>query len=142
MCAIIQVDEVGSMHLESNIELEDTVANIYKKITDIHNTSWRSDLKVVKGIDDNNFIEYSKKDYPTFYTVLKTVKNKNYELEFTNNKVEGHIAYTLKKEDTKTNLSIIVDLTLVDAKIKMIAKQKLKKQWSKFVEDLTRGING
>ena len=138
ICAIIQVDEVGSMHLESNIILEDTIANIYKKITDIHNTSWRSDLKVVKGIDDNNFIEYSKKDYPTFYTVLKNVKNKTYELEFTNNKVEGHILYILKKEDNKTNLSITVDLTLVDAKIKMLAKQKLKKQWSKFVSDLSK----
>ncbi len=126
------------MHLESNIILEDTIANIYKKITDIHNTSWRSDLKVVKGIDDNNFIEYSKKDYPTFYTVLKNVKNKTYELEFTNNKVEGHILYILKKEDNKTNLSITVDLTLVDAKIKMLAKQKLKKQWSKFVSDLSK----
>ena len=126
------------MHLESNIILEDTIANIYKKITDIHNTSWRSDLKVVKGIDDNNFIEYSKKDYPTFYTVLKNVKNKTYELEFTNNKVEGHILYILKKEDYKTNLSITVDLTLVDAKIKMLAKQKLKKQWSKFVSDLSK----
>ncbi len=126
------------MHLESNIILEDTIANIYKKITDIHNTSWRSDLKVVKGIDDNNFIEYSKKDYPTFYTVLKNVKNKTYELEFTNNKVEGHIMYILKKEDNKTNLSITVDLTLVDAKIKMLAKQKLKKQWSKFVSDLSK----
>ena len=126
------------MHLESNIILEDTIANIYKKITDIHNTSWRSDLKLVKGIDDNNFIEYSKKDYPTFYTVLKNVKNKTYELEFTNNKVEGHILYILKKEDNKTNLSITVDLTLVDAKIKMLAKQKLKKQWSKFVSDLSK----
>ena len=126
------------MHLESNIILEDTIANIYKKITDIHNTSWRSDLKVVKGIDDNNFIEYSKKDYPTFYTVLKNVQNKPYELEFTNNKVEGHILYILKKEDNKTNLSITVDLTLVDAKIKMLAKQKLKKQWSKFVSDLSK----
>ena len=126
------------MHLESNIILEDTIANIYKKITDIRNTSWRSDLKVVKGIDDNNFIEYSKKDYPTFYTVLKNVKNKTYELEFTNNKVEGHILYILKKEDNKTNLSITVDLTLVDAKIKMLAKQKLKKQWSKFVSDLSK----
>ena len=59
-------------------------------------------------------------------------------MEFTNNKVEGHILYILKKEDNKTNLSITVDLTLVDAKIKMLAKQKLKKQWSKFVSDLSK----
>lgn len=126
------------MHLESNVIVEDTVAHVFNKVTDIKNTNWRSDLNVIKGIDENNFIEYSKKDYPTFYTILKNVKNKTYELEFTNNKVEGHITYTFKKEETKTNLSIMVDLTLVDAKFKMIVKQKLKKDWNKFVSDLQK----
>ncbi len=126
------------MHLESSIVLEDTVAHIYTKLTDIHNCNWRSDLKVIKGIDDNNFIEYSKKDYPTFYTITKKTKNKTYELDFTNNKAEGHIIYSFKKEEDKTNVTVVADVTFVDAKFKIVAKQKLKNQWKKFIDDLSR----
>ncbi len=126
------------MHLESSIVLDDTVAHIYTKLTDIDKCNWRSDLKVVKGIDDNNFIEYSKKDYPTFYTIIKKTKNKIYELDFTNNKVEGHIMYSFKKEEDKTYVTVVADITFVEAKFKMVAKQKLKNQWKKFIDDLSR----
>lgn len=126
------------MHLESSVVLDDKVANVFKKITDIKNVNWRSDLNVIKGIDDNNFIEYSKKGYPTFYTVLKSTRNKSYELEFTNNKVEGYIKYFLKKEEDKTNIIVTLDITFVNAKFKMIAKHKLKKEWNKFISDLSK----
>lgn len=126
------------MHLESSIILDDKVASVFNKITDIKNVNWRSDLNVTKGIDDNNFIEYSKKNYPTFYTITKKTKNKTYELDFTNNKVEGHITYSFKKEEDKMNVTVIADVTFVDAKFKMIAKQKLKNQWKKFIADLSK----
>lgn len=126
------------MHLESSIILNDKVSNVFNKVIDIKNVNWRSDLNVIKGIDDNNFIEYSKKNYPTFYTVLKNTKNKAYELEFINNKVEGHIKYSFKKEEDKTNVTVILDVTFVNAKFKVIAKQKLKNQWKRFIVDLSK----
>lgn len=126
------------MHLESSILLDDKVAHVFNKVTDIKNVNWRSDLNVIKGIDDNNFIEYSKKDYPTFYTVLRNTRNKTYELEFTNNKVEGHIKYSFKKEEDKTNVTVTLDITLINSKFKMVAKQKLKNQWKRFIADLSK----
>lgn len=126
------------MHLESSVIFENTVADVFSKVTDIKKRNWRSDLKVVKGIDDNNFIEYSKKNYPTFYTITKSTKNKTYELDFTNNKVEGHITYSFKKEENKTNVMVAAELTLVETKFAVLTKQKLKSQWKKFIEDLSR----
>lgn len=49
---------------------------LWDKITDNNDYSWRSDIKRIEIIDDTHFVEYTKKDYPTYFTILSKEKLK------------------------------------------------------------------
>ena len=49
---------------------------LWNIITDNTNYLWRSDLSKIEIVDDKHFIEYTKKNYPTFFTITSKKKFK------------------------------------------------------------------
>ena len=70
--------------IKSNIRKEFTCdkEKLWKIITDNTNYSWRSSLSKVVMIDEENFIEYNKKNYPTYFTITAKEKLKEYRFDF------------------------------------------------------------
>ena len=53
-------------------------------------SSWRSDLSKTKAVDEKKFIEYTKKGYPTVFTVTCEEHLKRWELDLENSNMTGH----------------------------------------------------
>ena len=45
------------------------VEQVWKIVTDLSNTAWRSDLSQVEVLDETHFLEYTKSGYATNFTV-------------------------------------------------------------------------
>ncbi len=126
------------MRFEGIVMLEESITRSYANLTDCTNCIWRREIKEIKPIDEKHFIEYSLKDYPTFFTVLKKTKNKTYELEFSNNEMEGNIRYQFSKEEKKTKIEVFLDVQWVSERNHLLAKSRLKKHWKDFLRDLEK----
>jgi len=113
---------------------------IYKVITDTVNYHWRSDLSEIKVIDANHFIEYSKKNVPTFFEVIKKIKNKYYEVSINNNEIEGTAIITLRPVDDGTELIIKEELEILDNKKRILGKIYLKKRQNKYIANLKQHL--
>ena len=123
-----------------HMRFEDTVI-LKKEASCVYSTlignMWRSNVKTIKEVDDKHFIEYTRKDYPTFYTVIKKEKDKLYCVEVNNNKLEGSITYQLNPKESETEISITLTIQVIHDKSPFL-KRKLKKSWQTLLEDLKR----
>jgi hypothetical protein len=62
---------------------------LWNIITDNSNYVWRSDLSKISVIDDIHFIEYSKSNFPTYFTITKKEKLKEYKFDLENANLKG-----------------------------------------------------
>lgn len=66
------------VHIQKEFNCE--VQKVFQTVTDNHNCAWRSDLSKIAIIDDKHFVEYTKKDYPTYFTITSLVPCQEYRL--------------------------------------------------------------
>lgn len=66
----------------SNIKaaFESDIQRVWEIVTSLENYSQRSDLSKIEIISENQFIEYTKDDYPTTFTITCTEPYKRWEL--------------------------------------------------------------
>lgn len=74
---------------EMRIEVNCDIYKIWSVITNNKDFSWRSDLSRIKIIDDTRFIEYTKKGYPTAFTILSKIECREYHFRMKNTNLDG-----------------------------------------------------
>lgn len=126
--------------VEEKILINCNPKEIYEIITNNEFYLWRSDLSEIKIVDDNHFIEYTNKKFPTFFTVVKKTKNKRYEVELNNNNLEGKFIIELFKSGNKTEFLIREELNISDSKKILLGKVYLKKMQKKYINDLIKEL--
>lgn len=126
--------------VEKKVLINSSPKEIYEIITNNEFYLWRSDLSEVKIIDNKNFIEYTNKKFPTFFSIIKKTKNKKYEACMNNNNLEGKFIVELKQVENKTELIIREEVEIIDNKKKMLGKLFLKKMQKKYIDDLIKEL--
>lgn len=126
--------------VEKKVLINSNPKEIYEIITNNEFYLWRSDLSDIKIIDNKNFIEYTNKNFPTFFSIIKKIKNKKYEVSMNNNNLEGKFIVELKQIENKTELIIREEVEIIDNKKKMLGKLFLKKMQKKYVDDLIKEL--
>lgn len=115
---------------------------IWQIITDNTNYAWRSDLEKIKIVDDNNFIEYAKNGYPTYFEIIAKDPLKEYQFNIKNSNLVGK--WTGKFYTTSEN-KVLLDFTeeieVKSLPMKLLAKQFLKSQQKRYMKDLENIIN-
>ncbi len=111
---------------------------VWKVVLAIENYNWRSDLSKTERINEKRFLEYSKKGYPTAFTITASEPYRRWEFDMENSSLTGHWAgiFTAKGEETE-----IVFTECVRAKkffLRPFLKYYLKKQQMQFVSDLEK----
>lgn len=114
---------------------------LWNIITDNSNYSWRSDLSKIEIVDDTHFIEFAKNNYPTYFTITKKEKLKEYKFDMENTNIKGKWT-GLFKELPNGNIEIdfTEEIETNNFLMKLLAKVYLKNQQKRYIKDLEKEI--
>ena len=111
-------------------------------ITDNAHFTWRSDLSKIEIIDETHFIEYTKNNFPTYFTITAKEKLKEYKFDLENDNIKGKWVGTFKElPNGKTELDFTEGIEVNNLIMKLLAKSYLKRQQKRYMRDLEKEIN-
>ena len=129
---------------KSNIKKEFNcdIEKLWNIITDNTRYAWRSDLSKIEITDDTHFIEYTKNNYPTYFTITSKVNLKEYKFDIENTNIKVKWIGIFKKLD---NGNVLLDFTeeiqTNNFLMKLLAKPYLKSQQKRYINDLEKELN-
>ena len=65
------------------------VERVWQVVTDLSNTTWRSDLKRVEVLDETHFVEHTKSGYATNFTVTACEPLRRWAFTMENGNMSG-----------------------------------------------------
>lgn len=129
--------------IKSNIKKEFNcdIEKLWEIITDNNRYSWRSDLSKIEITDDNHFIEYSKNNYPTYFTITLKENFKEYRFDIENTNIKGKWIGIFKSLDNgNTLLDFTEEIETNNFIMKLLAKPYLKSQQKRYMKDLEKEL--
>lgn len=127
----------SNLKKEFNCDIE----KLWNIITDNTKYAWRSDLSKIEIVDDKQFIEYAKNNYPTNFTITSKIKFREYKFDIENTNIKGKWIGIFKELD---NGCALLDFTEeVDANniiMKLLAKPYLKSMQKRYMKDLEKEL--
>ena len=115
---------------------------LWNIITDNANFAWRSDLSKIEIIDNTHFVEYIKKNFPTYFTIISKEKLKVYKFELKNENLKGKWIGIFKElPNGNIELDFTEEIEVNSFIMKMLAKFYLKSQQKRYMRDLERELN-
>lgn len=111
-------------------------------ITDNSNYKWRTDLSKIEIIDENHFIEYTKNNFPTYFTITAKEKLKEYKFDLENANLKGRWIGTFKElQNGQIELDFTEEIEVNSLIMKLLAKPYLKSQQKRYMRDLEKELN-
>lgn len=130
--------------VKSNIKKEFNcdIKEIWNIITDNNNYSWRSDLSKIEIINDKEFIEYDKNNYPTHFTITKKEYLKEYRFTIKNTNIKGNWIGIFKElSNYKVEIDFTEEIETHNLLMKLLAKPYLKSMQKRYIKDLDAYLN-
>ena len=130
--------------IKSNIkkEFNCNIEKLWNIITDNTNYFWRSDLLKIDIIDNSHFVEYAKNGYPTYFEITSKKELKEYKFNTENTNIKGKwTGLFIKLDNGNTILDFTEEIETNNLIMKLLAKQYLKSQQKKYMNDLEKEIN-
>ncbi|MFR8104084.1 MAG: polyketide cyclase [Clostridia bacterium] len=110
---------------------------LWEVITSNNNHSWRSDLSKIYIIDQKHFIEYDKNNFPTYFTITKKEKLKEYKFDLENTNLKGKwTGLFVELDNENIELTFIEEIEVNSFIMKIFAKSYLKRQQKRYMKDL------
>lgn len=130
--------------IKSNIKKEFNCdkEKLWDVITDNKKYAWRSDLSKIDIIDDTHFIEYAKNNFPTYFTITKKEKLKEYKFDIENSNIKGKWTGIFKKlQNGNIELDFTEEIETNTFIMKILARPYLKSQQKRYMKDLEKELN-
>ena len=116
---------------------------VWELVLDIDNYGvWRSDLSRVEVISDRQFIEYTKDDYPTTFTITLVEPYRRWEFDMENSNMTGHWTGIFTDKGGETEIHFTECVEVKKWLMKPFVKSYLKKQQAQFVADIRKALGG
>lgn len=116
------------------------IYKVWEIVTMVDNYTWRSDLRNTEVVDENQFIEYTKKGYPTTFTITAVEPYKRWEFDMENSNMKGHWIGIFIPRNNETEVNFTEHVTAKKIFMKPFVKIYLKKQQAQFVSDLKKAV--
>ena len=111
-------------------------------ITDNSNYVWRSDLSKIEIIDDTHFVEYTKNNFPTYFTITSKEKLKEYKFDLENTNLKGKWIGIFKElPNGNIEIDFTEEIEVNNFIMKLLAKPYLKSQQKRYMKDLEKELN-
>lgn len=141
---IAKKESWGNNMIRSQIkkEFECDQDQLWEIITNNYQYEWRSDLSHILVINEKEFVEYTKQQVATKFTIVTKEKLKEYRFCFENDQIKGNWIglFTILP-----NGHIVLDFTEeVEVKkwpMRLLAKPYLKQQQKKYMRDLKQALD-
>lgn len=105
-------------------------------ITDNSNYKWRTGLSKIEIIDENHFIEYTKNNFPTYFTITAKEKLKEYKFDLENANLKGRWIGTFKElPNGQIELDFTEEIEVNSLIMKLLAKPYLKSQQKRYMRE-------
>ena len=115
---------------------------LWNIITDNSNYAWRSDLSKIVIVDEKHFIEYTKNNFPTYFTITSKIKLKEYKFDLENNNLKGKWIGIFKElPNGNIELDFTEEIEVNNLIMKLLAKPYLKSQQKRYMEDIEKELN-
>ena len=119
------------------------IHKVWELVLDIDNYGvWRSDLSRVEVISDRQFVEYTKDDYPTIFTITLVEPYRRWEFDMENSNMTGHWTGIFTDKGGKTEICFTECVEVKKWLMKPFVKSYLKKQQAQFVADIRKVLGG
>lgn len=129
--------------VKSNIKKEFNcdIEKLWNIITDNTRYAWRSDLSKIEITDDRHFIEYTKNNYPTYFTITSKINLKEYKFDIENSNIRGKWIGIFKKLDSgNVLLNFTEEIETNNFVMKLLAGPYLKSQQKRYMRDLEKEL--
>lgn len=117
------------------------IEEVWNKITNLHDFSWRSDLQNVKIIDENNFVEISKNGIETHFEFTDFLKYKCWAFKIENENIVGTWVGKFYSHGNKTTLDFTEDIVSKNFIFKPFIGSYIRKQQRRYFKDLKKELN-
>lgn len=111
---------------------------VWNTVTSLKSHQWRSDLSRIEILDEKRFVEFTKKDYPTTFTVTCEIPCERWEFDMENSHMKGHWIGVFREENGRTEIDFTEDVQPKSILMKPFVKRFLKKQQELYVSDLKK----
>ena len=119
--------------------LKSNIKDVWEIVTSLENYAWRSDISRIEIVNEKQFVEYTKDDYPTTFTI--TVKETyRYEFDMDNSNMSGHWTGIFNQLADGVEIDFTEDVTAKKVFMKPFVKGYLKKQQETYVNDLKKAL--
>ena len=116
---------------------------VWELVLDIDNYGvWRSDLSRAEVISDRQFVEYTKDDYPTTFTITLVEPYRRWEFDMENSNMAGHWTGIFTDKGSETEICFTECVEVKKWLMKPFVKSYLKKQQAQFVADIRKALGG
>ena len=117
------------------------IKEVWSIVTDFGRCEWRSDLRDVKILDENHFIEYSKSGYETKFVIKVIEFCKRLELEIENENIKGRFVGLFFDKNNSSEIEFTEEIFTKKLFIKPFLRIYLKRQQKIYLSDLKKALN-
>ena len=123
----------------SNIKdsISSNIHVVWETVLAVENySSWRSDISKTEIINNNKFIEYTKDNYVTTFTITVMKPYERWEFDMENSNMKGHWTGIFTSNGNETIIDFSENVVTKKWFMKPFIKSYLKKQQARFIDDL------
>ena len=114
---------------------------VWDTVMNLKDFSWRSDLKDVRIIDENNFIEITKNGVETYFRITECIKYQSWIFEIDNKNIKGTWIGKFYSKGDKTILDFTENVVSKKIIFKPFISLYLKRQQRIYFKDLKVKLN-
>ena len=115
------------------------IVKVWNTVTDNRRHTWRSDLsKIEISGDGKTFIEYTKRGFPTIFTVTWEQFPERYVFNMQNQHLSGRWTGDFVRDGEGTRVEFSEEVTVKNPVFNLFAGFYLKKKQAAYVRDLRK----
>ena len=123
-------------------ELHYPIQQVWSVVTNLEDTSWRSDLARVEVLSKTTFVEYTKSGFATTFIVTACEKPTFWAFRMENENMSGHWEGRFASTKAGTQVTFVESVTAKRWWMRPLVPGYLKRQQKAYLADLAKKLDG